>query len=242
MTCSPLRVVVAAALLACCKSDDSALPVLPNRLLGLRPCAEAPAFIHCAASAPLQFVGAELCVGWTADGDCDGRCLVTAACNGSRIPHWTAEPNANKSAVHLRNKAGNTCIDYEDKVAHLQNFPVCTKPFGNQAFEVVPQAAPHRIKLKALFTGGGADVCIAALTDEPKPSPPPSPPPPLRPPNATLSAYWRPLWHMTGFGLDLPGGHLQDPSAPYQDPATKVWHVFSDCTAGICISIAAVNS
>ena len=80
---------------------------------------------------------------------------------------------------------------------------------------MVPQTAPRHIKLKALFAAGGVDVCISALTEAPIP-----PPPPPRPPDATLSAFWRPLWHMTGFGLGLPGGHLQDPSAPYQDPAT----------------------
>ena len=30
-------------------------------------------------------------------------------------------------------------MDYEDKVAHLQAFPVCTSPLGNQAFELVPR-------------------------------------------------------------------------------------------------------
>ena len=105
MSLSPLRVVAGVVVLARCNA------VLPDRLLGLKPCAEAAVFIHAAASAPLQFAGTGLCVGRTLGGDCDGRCLVTAACNGSQIPGWTAEPNANRSAVHLRNKAGNTCID-----------------------------------------------------------------------------------------------------------------------------------
>ena len=181
----------------------------------------------------LQLAGTQMCVGW-AKGDCDGLCLETAPC-GAATPTWVVgQPSNGSNATHLVSSSGSCsgvcCIDFEDKVQALQAFPICTDPMGNQAFQlqkVSGGGVAWGVTLRAQFLGGG----YVAVLDKPV-APPPPPPPPLRPPNATLSAYWRPRWHMTGFGLDLPGGHLQDPSAPFQDPATNVWHVFSDCTAG----------
>jgi hypothetical protein len=62
--------------------------------------------------------------------------------------------------------------------------------------------------------------------------PPPPPPPKPQPINTTLNRLWRPTFHPTGFGTTLASegiGHLQDPSAPFQD-STGIWHVFPDCT------------
>ena len=202
-------------------------PPAAGRLLGVGPCDAAPSFTFAAAAPrpqPLRVAGSQLCVGWTKS-DCDGLCLVTERCTAA-TPTWTAQPGAN--ATHLRSTstgcAAGCCVDYEDKVAHLQAFPACTSPLGNQAFELVPQGG-GAVKLRSRFAAAG---CVSVLAT----TPPPGPAPIVeRPINRTLDGYWRPSFHPTGFGaLASKGvGHLQDPSAPFQD-AAGVWHVFPDCT------------
>ena len=265
----------------------------------------------------LQLAGTKLCVGWSKS-DCDGLCLETAPCSDTS-PTWTVGPAAKGNATHLRTLTGpcgpaGCCIDFESKVGTLQAFPICTNPFGNQAFQLEPASAGGSgagVVIKALFLNedyvselsklpgcplvrvgtcyDGADLlpkggkvgmtlgsccdlchkttgCVGIVlnpnsagrtklgaemttcylkssfsgTQSPGTCtsgslgvafPPPPPPPQPRPINATLSAYWRPTYHPTGFGALASEsiGHLQDPSAPYQD-ASGLWHVFPDCT------------
>ena len=114
-------------------------------------------------------------------------------------------------------------MDFESSVGHLQAFPACTKPLGNQAFQL--ELVPGGTALRAMFgKPAGAD-CVAMLAAV---APPPPAPVPKHAPNETLSGYWRPRFHPTGFTADGLG-HLQDPSAPFQD-AAGIWHVFPDCT------------
>ena len=189
-----------------------------------------------AAPQRLQLAGTRLCVGWT-KGDCDGLCLETAACDAS-APRWTVDRSGDGNVTHLRTPAGRAgwrgatpgstcdsgcCMDFEDKVNALQAFPVCLDPLGNQAFTLEPVSGG--ISNRARFGSGGR---VAMLG---KPVPPPPAPAQSRPINATLSGFWRPTFHPTGFGALASEaiGHLQDPSAPFQD-AAGLWHVFPDCT------------
>ena len=176
---------------------------------------------------PLRIQGTKFCIGWT-KGDCDGICLETVACDAT-TPTWLAQRGSHTNASHLRSISGSSCrngccIDYEDRVGHFQAFPACTEPLGNQALTFEPVGSTG-VRLRAQFLNGGYVSVLGT------PVPPPPAPIKKRPINTTLSGYWRPIFHPTGFG-ELASesiGHLQDPSAPFQD-AAGLWHVFPDCT------------
>lgn len=176
---------------------------------------------------PLRIRGTQLCVGWT-KGDCDGLCLETAPCNATS-PTWLAQRGSHGNTSHLRTTSGEChagcCVDFEDKVGHFQAFPICTVPFGNQALQLEPVGIDAAVRLRVDFLSGGY---VSVLST---PVPPPPRPIQKQPINATLSEYWRPAFHPTGFGAlaSQSIGHLQDPSAPFQD-SRGIWHVFPDCT------------
>jgi hypothetical protein len=160
------------------------------------------------------------CIGVT-KADCDGQCLVTKACSGADVPLWAMHQEVNASIFRVVGGAAvanSSCLDFESKVGHLQAFPVCTHPLGNQAWKTEPTGQGL---IEALF-GSRQPLCIAVL-NVPAP-PPPSPPMPL---NKTQDLLWRPSYHPTGWGMSS-AGHLQDPAAPYQD-ANGLWHVLPDC-------------
>ena len=183
------------------------------------------------------FAGAT-CVG-VAKADCDGVCLVTAPCSsGGGNPLWavhtaSASGNATVSVFEVvgtsetgagsggsGGSSGSTsrdhvisingsCLDYEDAVGHLQAFPICTQPAGNQGWELLPGGT----QIRAHFLASSPPRCIAVL---PKQAPPPPvPPPPRVPVNVTQDRMWRPRYHPVGWGT-LSSGHMQDPAAPFQ--------------------------
>ena len=107
---------------------------------------------------------------------------------------------------------------------------LCHKTSGCVGVVLNPNGQNGTCYLKSKLEQPSAGECTSGSLGAPFPPPPPPPKP--RPINATLSRFWRPTFHPTGFGaLASEGiGHLQDPSAPFQDRKTGIWHVFPDCT------------
>eukprot|EP01052_Picozoa_sp_SAG31_P000761 SAG31_NODE_22_length_33849_cov_13.713096_9_plen_816_part_00 len=109
----------------------------------------------------LQLAGTRLCIGWTKS-TCDGFCLETVPCAVS-TPKWVVERSIlhNESDItHLKSTTGackaGCCMDFEDKTAVLQAFPVCTEPFGNQGFQLVPALGKSgAVSMRALFQNRG---------------------------------------------------------------------------------------